>query len=164
MTPISNEKDSLLGNRYVKNGGDVEESDDDDDQDREFKPIKDKTWSFSHSRCQVATAGTSSMPSPGRSVVGSRQHSVEDSALHTATKKQSDGSKGGQHYVFCLIYAIVNVIIAVPGLFGYAAVIFNHPIYSNHMNALSKRKYCMMYTTFVRCVPVTSDLVSPAIQ
>eukprot|EP00536_Pseudo-nitzschia_multiseries_P012005 jgi/Psemu1/320162/estExt_fgenesh1_pm.C_4380002 len=46
--------------------------------------------------------------------------------------------KGGRHYVFCLIYAIVNVIIAVPSLFGYAAVIFNHPIFSNHMNALSK--------------------------
>jgi len=32
----------------------------------------------------------------------------------------------------------VNVIISVPGLYGYAAVIFNHPIYQDHMNALSK--------------------------
>jgi len=32
----------------------------------------------------------------------------------------------------------VNVIISVPGLYGYAAVIFNHPVFQNHMNALSK--------------------------
>lgn len=32
----------------------------------------------------------------------------------------------------------VNVIISVPGLYGYAAVIFNHPVFAPHMNALSK--------------------------
>jgi sulfate permease, SulP family len=31
-----------------------------------------------------------------------------------------------------------NVIISAPGLYGYAAVIFNHPVYDAHMNALSK--------------------------
>ena len=35
-----------------------------------------------------------------------------------------------------LIYS--NVIISAPGLYGYAAVIFNNPVYDQHMNALSK--------------------------
>ena len=39
---------------------------------------------------------------------------------------------------YYIIYAIVNVIISLPGLYGYAAVIFNHPAFSKHMNALSK--------------------------
>jgi SulP family sulfate permease len=39
------------------------------------------------------------------------------------------------HY---LVYAIINVIIAVPGLIGYASVIFNHPSFQPHMAALSK--------------------------
>lgn len=39
------------------------------------------------------------------------------------------------HY---LIYAIINVIIAVPGLYGYSSVIFNNPAFQPHMAALSK--------------------------
>lgn len=31
-----------------------------------------------------------------------------------------------------------NVIISAPGLYGYAAVIFNNPVFDQHMNALSK--------------------------
>jgi SulP family sulfate permease len=37
-----------------------------------------------------------------------------------------------------VIYALINVVISVPGLFGYAAVIFNHKVFAPHMNALSK--------------------------
>jgi hypothetical protein len=40
--------------------------------------------------------------------------------------------------IYYLIYAIVNVIISVPGLYGYTAIIFNHTIFLNHRNALSK--------------------------
>lgn len=46
--------------------------------------------------------------------------------------------KGASHYVYCVVYAIVNVIIGAPALYGYAAVIFNNPIFDSHMNALSK--------------------------
>lgn len=46
--------------------------------------------------------------------------------------------KGVDHYVYCVIYAFINVIISAPSLYGYAAVIFNNPIFDNHMNALSK--------------------------
>lgn len=41
-------------------------------------------------------------------------------------------------FVYYIVYAIVNVIISVPGLYGYAAVIFNHEVFAPHMNALSK--------------------------
>ena len=39
------------------------------------------------------------------------------------------------HYI---IYAAINVIIAVPGLYGYASVIFNNPAFAPHVAALSK--------------------------
>lgn len=57
-----------------------------------------------------------------------------------SAKKQSgapeERKKG--NFLFYIIYAIVNVIIAVPGLYGYASVIFNHPVFQPHMNALAK--------------------------
>ena len=39
---------------------------------------------------------------------------------------------------YYLVYAVVNVIISVPSMYGYAAVIFNHPVFAPHMNELSK--------------------------
>lgn len=41
-------------------------------------------------------------------------------------------------FLYCIIYALVNVIISAPALYGYASVIFNNPVFSNHMNVLSK--------------------------
>jgi hypothetical protein len=38
----------------------------------------------------------------------------------------------------CLVYALVNVVIAVPGLFGYAAVIFKAPVFHPYRNQLAK--------------------------
>jgi len=38
----------------------------------------------------------------------------------------------------CVSYAFVNIIISVPGLYGYTAVIFNNPSFREHLNALSK--------------------------
>lgn len=99
--------------------------DDDDDDDDGFVPIKEKTWSFSHRQPRVSMHEKSPiMPVP---------QSVEERS------NQSESSKGGaSHYLFCVIYAIVNVIVAAPALYGYAAVIFNNPVYNDHMNALSK--------------------------
>ena len=37
-----------------------------------------------------------------------------------------------------LTYAFVNIIVSVPSLYGYAAVIFNNNAFNDHMNALSK--------------------------
>ena len=138
MSPIYNEKDVLLGKRGIQDGDDFEEIDDDaaEYHHREFVPLQDRAWSFSHSRASVATNATT-IPSPQISV---ESRIVEESVRSRTTKEQPLVSGVIQHYIFCFIYAVVNVIIAVPGLFGYAAVIFNHPIYANHMNALSKCK------------------------
>ena len=147
MGTFSN-NDALLGsNRDGENGdhlfyggtnsdeGIDEEIVGDECQD-EFVPLKSKTWSFSQSRRHVATDATS-MPINSDVSVSRR---VEETSLLPTKKEHPVTVKRGEHYLFCLIYAIVNVIIAVPGLFGYAAVIFNHPIYNSHMNVLSKRK------------------------
>jgi hypothetical protein len=41
-------------------------------------------------------------------------------------------------FLYYIIYAVVNVIISVPGLYGYAAIIFNHSIFIPYRNTLSK--------------------------
>jgi hypothetical protein len=145
MESFSNETQTLLGNtRGLDEKKDDDDDEDEDEEEREFFSIKDKTWSFSHSRRHVATTGTHEETYSKSPVVTKLRNSVDGGVIDkdtTSNKQQTIKKKGGQHYIFCLIYAIVNVVIAVPGLFGYAAVIFNHPIYSNHMNALSKCKF-----------------------
>jgi hypothetical protein len=37
-----------------------------------------------------------------------------------------------------LLYGVVNVIMAVPSMYGYAAVIFRDPAYGNDMASLAK--------------------------
>ena len=77
--------------------------DDDDDVDSHFKPLKDKTWSFSH-RQRVSVQDSPSVPSVA--------------AQRTEDMSKRGGFKGVSHYLFCLIYAIVNVIVAAPALYG----------------------------------------------
>lgn len=122
--------------------------DDGEDDASPFVPLKDKTWSFSHSRRLVATSAATAEEnningsrSPFRSSKRTKAEETKGSKTQLSSSSSStddNDKKGIEHYTFCLIYAVVNVVIAVPGLFGYAAVIFNHPIYSDHMNALSK--------------------------
>lgn len=54
--------------------------------------------------------------------------------------KEGDHDAKERHYnIFhYLVYALINVIIAVPGLYGYASVIFNHPAFQPQMASLSK--------------------------
>ena len=40
--------------------------------------------------------------------------------------------------IYIIVYALVNSIMCVPCLYGYASVIFSHSIYQPHINALSK--------------------------
>ena len=55
----------------------------------------------------------------------------------SASNESKEG--GSQYNIFhYLVYAFINVIIAVPGLYGYASVIFNHPCFQPHMAKLSK--------------------------
>ena len=55
-------------------------------------------------------------------------------------QNKKENSNEGSHYnIFhYLVYALINVIIAVPGLYGYSSVIFNHPSFQPHMAKLSK--------------------------
>ena len=43
-----------------------------------------------------------------------------------------------KNFLSYLIHATVNVIISVPGLYGYTAIIFNHAIFLSHRNQLAK--------------------------
>lgn len=154
MTPISNERQALLGNHDTTdlNQVDSDESDDEDDDYRhhEFVALKNRAWSFSQSRRQVATAAASSSPRPTPPQLSEQARRVEES--RKATKEEPlVSSNPGQHYLFCFVYAVVNVIIAAPALYGYAAVIFNHPIFANHMNALSKRKEIFLFRLLFAC-------------
>eukprot|EP00956_Cyclotella_meneghiniana_P004846 scaffold5991_cov73-Cyclotella_meneghiniana.AAC.6 len=54
---------------------------------------------------------------------------------HSSPPKEDAKSFTMFHYI---IYAAINVIIAVPGLYGYASVIFNNPAFAPHVAALSK--------------------------
>ena len=70
-----------------------------------------------------------------------------DDVLPLLLKKEEDKppeDEGERDYTSLLhifVYAIINVIIAVPGLIGYASVIFNHPSFQPHMAELAKLVY-----------------------
>ena len=55
----------------------------------------------------------------------------------SATAAATDEKKRGG-FLSYIIYAVVNIIISVPGLYGYSSVIFNHPVFADYMNALPK--------------------------
>ena len=55
----------------------------------------------------------------------------------SATAAAADEKKRGG-FLSYIIYAVVNIIISVPGLYGYSSVIFNHPVFADYMNALPK--------------------------
>ena len=55
------------------------------------------------------------------------------------TKQQSAPmARTNENFIYYIVYALVNSIMCVPCLYGYASVIFSHPIYQSHINALSK--------------------------
>lgn len=78
---------------------------------------------------QPSLASAHSPHSPGTLSQGSGfTHYTHQSAVKSLARS----------FPFYIVYALVNVIISLPGLYGYSAVIFNHPVFSPHMNALSK--------------------------
>lgn len=58
----------------------------------------------------------------------------------------------GYTFLHIIIYASINVIIAVPGLIGYASVIFNHPSFQPHMAELAK---LVIFSSFVHQLAFT---------
>ena len=58
--------------------------------------------------------------------------------LHKTTYLSSTTASNDQGFVYVIVYALVNSIMCVPCLYGYASVVFSHEIYQSHINALSK--------------------------
>ena len=59
------------------------------------------------------------------------------STKQSAPTVEEEGSSN-ESFIYYIVYALVNSIMCVPCLYGYASVIFSHPIYQSHINALSK--------------------------
>jgi uncharacterized membrane protein len=63
---------------------------------------------------------------------------VSPSSSSDEKNNGASSKKGGHTIIHYLVYAIINVIIALPALYGFSSVIFNHPIFQPHVAALSK--------------------------
>jgi hypothetical protein len=107
------------------------------EEEHSFKPLATSTraWSFQEGRRSTATATNKNNDLP---VPGSPRTPSRSSSLPSEDASKNDRDAGSKKFLYYIVYALVNVIISVPGLYGYAAVIFNNPIFENHMNALSK--------------------------
>jgi hypothetical protein len=112
---------------------------DHDDDDYGFVPLSARGWSFQGNRTLVAT---SSAKATGTLHVQHTASTISSPPGQTPNariqQREEKKARGPNFYLYCTIYALVNVIISAPGLYGYSAVIFNHPVFANHMNALSK--------------------------
>jgi hypothetical protein len=63
---------------------------------------------------------------------------VSPSSSSSDENNGTSSKKGGHTILHYIVYAIINVIIALPALYGFSSVIFNHPIFQPHVAALSK--------------------------
>ena len=105
------------------------------EEEHPFKPLATRAWSFQEGRRSTATATNkkNDLPMPGSS-----PRTPSRSPLPGEEASKNGDKVGSQKYLYYVVYALVNVIISAPGLYGYAAVIFNNPVFENQMNALSK--------------------------
>lgn len=110
--------------------GDAFRSREDDEDWERFSPLKERGWSFQEGRRMIMTSNT-------LAAGNHTQSPAQKSSTNHPSREEKQGH-GASFYLYCIIYALVNVIISAPGLYGYAAVIFNHPVFSSYMNALSK--------------------------
>lgn len=76
------------------------------------------------------------------------QYSKVDAFTKIEPKK--DNSKAPIHLI--IIYSLVNTIMCVPCLYGYASVIFNNMAFQPHINALSK---LVLFSSIVHQVSFT---------
>ena len=91
----------MLGDPEQQQNGDYgteEASSKTEQDDKDFVTLKERGWSFQESRRAIATA--SIRPTKGN-------ESTDDSS--------NEEQKGLQFYLYCIIYALVNVIISAPG-------------------------------------------------
>ena len=110
----------------------------DEHSDSEFVPLQERGWSFQEGRRFLMANGN--LPPAAAPNASNHNHSTLTSMPSSSSSSQQEKSdaRSPSFYLYCVIYALVNVIISAPGLYGYAAVIFNHAIFAKHMNALSK--------------------------
>jgi SulP family sulfate permease len=80
--------------------------------------------------------------------------------LPLLSRKKDDDDKSaadkqeerGYTLLHIIIYALINVILAVPGLIGYASVIFNNKLFQPHMDKLAK---LVIFSSFVHQLAFT---------
>ncbi len=65
---------------------------------------------------------------------------------HRQPLKRKGANMESATFFQCLVYAAINIILSVPCLYGYAAVIFNNPIFNSHKNSLSK---LVIFSSFI---------------
>ena len=61
-----------------------------------------------------------------------------NSTTQSTSAAEEEGRSNNESFIYYIVYALVNSIMCVPCLYGYASVIFSHPVYQSHINALSK--------------------------
>ena len=111
-----------------------------DDDDAEFSPLSEskRTWSMIHGEYHSIESSQRAWHSSGSS-------SQVPAALNNSAYNSSHHQQHHYHQkafpvqlLYSAIFALVNVIIGLPCLYGYATVIFQHDVYVPHWAALSK--------------------------
>ena len=132
------------GLSYSDNYGGTASGGGDHDIEQSRITAANRGWSFQEGRRSTATRTTATAASTGvvpNSTSPNRKGSIGSETDDPSNSQKPSSSKNdgtNARFLYYVIYALVNVIISAPGLYGYAAVIFNNPIFDTHMNALSK--------------------------
>jgi len=75
---------------------------------------------------------------PGLNCPDSKIGGTKVAAPSKTDNLTEEQKKNSDSFIYYIIYALVNSIMCVPCLYGYASVIFNHSVFQPHINALSK--------------------------
>mmetsp|Transcript_27845 Transcript_27845/g.42687 ORF Transcript_27845/g.42687 Transcript_27845/m.42687 type:complete len:955 (-) Transcript_27845:205-3069(-) len=76
--------------------------------------------------------------SKGNSIDEERQSLLRHSSNDTTPVSPASEPNSSSRVLYYFIYALMNFMMAVPSLYGYASVIFNHKAYQPHIASLSK--------------------------
>jgi len=104
-----------------------------DDDDAEFLLLSEskRTWSMIHGEYHSIESSQRAWHSSGSSQVPAVRN--DNNSQHHYPQKAFS-----VQLLYSAIFALVNVIIGLPCLYGYATVIFQHDVYVPHWAALSK--------------------------
>lgn len=93
----------------------------------------EKVSSFHSSLSPLLTSNKQGLIPPPPLQLPSSKRSADTNSRPANVTRNSKSS-----VLYIVIYGIVNSIMAIPCVFGYATVIFNNPAFSPHINELSK--------------------------